>query len=116
MAMKPWTAEQIQSVSNDLAYAAKKFGEIADAMREKEFQELTLQADAAFGIYRSTLVKLAGDVETEFRDQYRCSQTGETPRWKINQKMIAARKKAAPANAEPTAKPRKKAAKKSSKK
>ena len=86
-----WNAEQIQSVSNDLAPAAKKFGEIADEMRAKAFPELTLQADAAFGIFRSTLVKLAGDVETEFRDQYRCSKTGETPRWKINQKMIAAR-------------------------
>ena len=112
MAMKPWTAEQLQSVSNDLAYAAKKFGEIADAMREKEFQELTLQADAAFGIYRSTLVKLAGDVETEFRDQYRCSLTNETPRWKANQKIIAARKKAAMTNTEFTAYPRKKAMKK----
>lgn len=92
--MKAWNADAIQSVADDLAYVAQKFADAAKQMREKKLEELVLQADAAFGVYRSTFMKLAGDVETEFRDQLRAKQMGTVPRWKINQKVVEARRAA----------------------
>ena len=94
MAMKEWSADDLEGVAEDLNFVSAKLQHIATEMRSKKFEALTLQADAAFGVYRATLVKLAGDVDTEFRDQYRCSLTGEVPRWKRNQKAIQARREA----------------------
>ncbi len=92
MAMKPWSAEEIAAVAADLEYVAQKLSAVADEMRRKRLPSLVLQADAAFGVYRSTLVKLGADAETEFRDQHRCTVTGDTPRWRKNQITIATRK------------------------
>lgn len=94
MAMKEWSASDLEAVADDLDFVSQQLRSVAEEMRSKEFLHLTLQADAAFGTYRSTLVKVATDVVSEFRDQYRCFKTGELPRWKRNQKIIAARKAA----------------------
>lgn len=94
MAMKEWSASDLEAVADDLEFVCQQLRSVSEEMRSKEFLHLTLQADAAFGTYRSTLVKVATDVVSEFRDQYRCSKTGELPRWKRNQKIIAARKQA----------------------
>lgn len=115
MAMKEWTATELVAVADDLSYVANQLRATAAQMQEKEIHALVLQAEAAFGVYRATLVKLGGDVESEFRDQYRASQMGTLPRWKINKKIVEARKIAqADLQAKGIA-PKKKATKKSSK-
>jgi hypothetical protein len=93
MAMNAWTADEIELVAAELEYAASKFRSIVAEMRSKQFDALNLQAQAAFGVYTSTIVKLSGTAESEFRDQYRCAKSGETPRWKQNQIAIELRTK-----------------------
>lgn len=94
MTTKAWTAAYIRQVSDDLTFVAEKLSDVAKKMETNRFPELYLNAESAFGVYRKTLLSLAGDVEAEFREQLRCSKTGEVPSWKINQALAAARKQA----------------------
>lgn len=94
MAMRPFTALEIESAAEELRLAAEKLKSVADDMRAKSFPQLVLQAETAFGLYCAKLMKLAVEAEGELRDQYRASLMGTTPRWKINQKMIEARREA----------------------
>lgn len=94
MAMREWTAADLDAAADDLEFVSKRLRETAAEMREKNFPQLVLQADATFGVYRTAYLKLAGAVGAELRDQYRCSQTKELPRWQRNQKTVEARKQA----------------------
>jgi len=99
--MKAWTATEIESVADDLEFVVARLREVSADMKRKPLKELVLQADTAFGLYRTALLKIAGDAPVELRDQFRCKQTGETPRWQLNQRTIAlrkAKKAAKPAN------------------
>lgn len=92
--MKPWNADALEAVADDLAFVMTKLREVSAEMRKASFDELTIQADAAFTIYRRAFLKLAGSLEAEFRDQFRAKQMGTMPRWKVNQKLVQARREA----------------------
>lgn len=94
MAMKPWTVSEIQSVADDMQFVADRFRAAAMEMQEKTMPTVVLQAEVAFGQYRTAFLKLAGAIESEIRDQHRAARMGTVPRWKINQKVVEARRAA----------------------
>lgn len=94
MSMKPWNAEALEEVADDLDFVARKLREVSAEMRKSKFEALVIQADAAFTLYRRAFLRLAGSLESEFRDQFRAEKMGTVPRWKINQKVVEARRAA----------------------
>ena len=63
MTTKAWTAAYIKQVSDDLEFVAAKLSDVAKKMDAAGFGELYLNAESAFGVYRKTLLSLAGAVD-----------------------------------------------------
>lgn len=91
MAWKAYSAAEIEAVAADMEFVAAKLRDVAAQMQGNSLPELTLQAESAFGVFRSALIKLAANAESEFRDQLTASRMGTTPGWLQSRKRVEAR-------------------------
>ena len=92
MSLEKWKVQELELLSQSLILAGERIAKTTAEMRKANYLELVLQARAAMTVYRPNLVRLAGTIDSEFRDQYGCSVTGGVPSWQMNQKKVEARK------------------------
>lgn len=90
MAVEMWTVQELELLVEDGISAFKRIGDVCNKMRRAEVSEIALQARTAMTIYRQTLVRLSGTIESEFQDQLNCKKTGMTPAWQMNQRKVEA--------------------------
>lgn len=118
MAFRPTTVNEIEYLANAFQDIADRLSSVTVKMKESQLESLVLQLDSVKKHYLPPCERLAADVEMHFRDQLRCSQSGETPMWQnsvkksaYNKALKEAKEKLDPRWVAPP-KPRKKAAKK----
>ena len=115
MALANFATAELDAFADSLIDAGQKIKQTIEKMKLAHVDSLVLQAAVHLSIYGPAIFLLAGNIDSEFRDQYNAAQAGRPARWQMNQKKVEARAaRRVKRDEKPTPIPKKKTPKKKS--
>lgn len=91
MALANFGIGELDAFADSLIDAGQKIKSTIEKMKLAHVDSLVLQAAVHLSIYGPAIFLLAGNIDSEFRDQYNAAQAGRPARWQMNQKKVEAR-------------------------